>query len=217
MYYEDEVYDADIYDEDDLYHHGILGMKWGVRRYQNEDGSLTPEGERRYKENDYNERAKRTLEYQNTFTGAVVGGPIGGILGNRVSDAKLNNLKNMSDEDAKQYVEQAKKYSRIGRQISGTVLGAGLGGSSGAIIGGVTIAALTGNPALASAAYTGGMTVGGILGGIGGYKIGGKSFNKNFEKGMERNRFTKRSKKEIEEWDKTHSIAQLVYEEDDNE
>lgn len=35
-------------DEDELYHHGILGMKWGVRRYQNEDGSLTAEGHRRY-------------------------------------------------------------------------------------------------------------------------------------------------------------------------
>lgn len=30
-----------------LYHHGTKGMKWGVRRYQNEDGSLTALGEKR--------------------------------------------------------------------------------------------------------------------------------------------------------------------------
>lgn len=32
----------------DIYHHGIKGQKWGVRRYQNKDGSLTPKGEKRY-------------------------------------------------------------------------------------------------------------------------------------------------------------------------
>lgn len=32
----------------ELYHHGILGQKWGVRKYQNADGSLTPAGKARY-------------------------------------------------------------------------------------------------------------------------------------------------------------------------
>lgn len=31
-----------------LVHHGISGMKWGIRRYQNDDGSLTTEGRARY-------------------------------------------------------------------------------------------------------------------------------------------------------------------------
>lgn len=33
---------------DELYHYGKKGMKWGVRRYQNKDGSLTPAGKQRY-------------------------------------------------------------------------------------------------------------------------------------------------------------------------
>ena len=34
----------------ELYHHGILGMHWGIRRFQNDDGTLTPAGKKRYQE-----------------------------------------------------------------------------------------------------------------------------------------------------------------------
>lgn len=34
--------------DNELYHHGIKGQKWGVRRYQNKDGSLTNVGKNRY-------------------------------------------------------------------------------------------------------------------------------------------------------------------------
>lgn len=34
--------------EYELYHWGIKGMKWGIRRFQNKDGSLTPAGRKRY-------------------------------------------------------------------------------------------------------------------------------------------------------------------------
>ena len=34
--------------EDELYHYGVKGQKWGVRRYQNKDGSLTNSGKSKY-------------------------------------------------------------------------------------------------------------------------------------------------------------------------
>lgn len=40
----------EMYYETELYHHGIKGQKWGVRRFQNADGTLTAVGKKRYNE-----------------------------------------------------------------------------------------------------------------------------------------------------------------------
>lgn len=53
------------YSEDYLAHHGILGMKWGVRRYQNADGSLTALGRKHYNKQMQKAEDRRAKEYRN--------------------------------------------------------------------------------------------------------------------------------------------------------
>lgn len=55
---------------DELQHHGIKGMRWGVRRYQNADGSMTPDGKKRYSGYDPNatvKKSKQTKSYEKLY------------------------------------------------------------------------------------------------------------------------------------------------------
>lgn len=50
-----------------LMHHGIKGQRWGVRRYQNEDGTLTAAGKQRIENKDSKSFAELASRYANTY------------------------------------------------------------------------------------------------------------------------------------------------------
>ncbi len=66
-----------------LKHYGIKGMHWGVRRYQNPDGSLTPAGKER--------KNAKTLDTKKVLTGLAIAGTVAGgvYLTKNISDRKL--------------------------------------------------------------------------------------------------------------------------------
>lgn len=127
-------------------HHGTKGMKWGVRRYQYEDGSLTTLGKQRYKAVTSNlNTSKRILDSSSQIARSAK--QLSDSSGNRKVNKQVNkDLKSMSDSDLKARVNRMnleRQYSDLtssqvsrGRVSVGSILegiGTTLGIASSAI------------------------------------------------------------------------------------
>lgn len=106
------------YYPDYLEHHGIKGMKWGIRRYQNEDGSLTSEGRKRYTEID-----KASGYYKNTVDRTRKGANIGLGIGTATAVANLATVAMLAPAALPISVINAGVYAASG-YAHGAVVGA---------------------------------------------------------------------------------------------
>lgn len=97
-----------------LSHHGVLGMHWGVRRYQNKDGSLTPAGKK---------KAAKMRDQYTELTGKKLGQnskSLGKTSGSSGSSDKSKDLSEQTAELRKQkeYLQAKKDVLDLQRQVS---------------------------------------------------------------------------------------------------
>lgn len=94
----------------ELYHHGILGQKWGIRRFQNEDGSLTAEGRRRYRKEIIGDRiryVKRSFKERRAYDKKVKQAAAAE-KAKRLRSPRNKDIKEMTNKQLQKYIERMK-------------------------------------------------------------------------------------------------------------
>lgn len=96
-----------------LAHHGIKGQKWGIRRYQNEDGSLTEAGKRRYGINDIGKGYRTTIDLRKDRKNAIRNMRLA-----RQDDIlEVHSDKNLTSKEQREAVNEINKSYFNGREI----------------------------------------------------------------------------------------------------